>query len=76
MLLDDSRCYVERAVGAGVDATLAIWLGMPHGFINGVGKLNAATQALRAIGTFLEGAAGGGALSASWCCLSFAGIVS
>jgi acetyl esterase/lipase len=53
--LDDSRRYVERAVEAGVDATLDIWMGMPHGFINGVGQLNAATQALSAIGTFLRG---------------------
>lgn len=55
VLLDDSRRYVERAVAAGVDATLDMWMGMPHGFINGVGNLNAATQALRAIGTFLKG---------------------
>jgi epsilon-lactone hydrolase len=55
VLLDDSRRYVERAVAAGVDATLDIWMGMPHGFINGVGKLNAATQAISAIGTFLKG---------------------
>jgi hypothetical protein len=27
----------------------------PHGFINGVGKLNAAAEALSAIGTFLKG---------------------
>ena len=55
VLLDDSRRYVERAVAAGVDATLDIWMGMPHGFINGVGNLNAATQVLGAIGTFLNG---------------------
>ncbi|MGC2330048.1 MAG: alpha/beta hydrolase [Candidatus Acidiferrales bacterium] len=55
VLLDDSRRYVERAVAAGVDATLDIWMGMPHGFISGVGSLNAATQALSAIGTFLNG---------------------
>jgi epsilon-lactone hydrolase len=55
VLLDDSRRYVERAVAAGVDATLDIWMGMPHGFINGVGNLNAATQTLSAIGTFLKG---------------------
>lgn len=30
VLLDDSRRYVERAVVAGVDATLDIWMGMPH----------------------------------------------
>jgi hypothetical protein len=28
---------------------------MPHGFINGVGNLNAATQTISAIGTFLKG---------------------
>jgi hypothetical protein len=28
--------------------------GMPHGFVNGVGNLHAANQALRAIGTFLN----------------------
>lgn len=55
VLLDDSRRYVERAVTAGVDATLDIWMGMPHGFINGVGKLDAATQALAAVGSFLKG---------------------
>jgi epsilon-lactone hydrolase len=55
VLLDDSRRYVERAVAAGVDATLDIWMGMPHGFISGVGSLNAATHALSAIGTFLNG---------------------
>src|ERR1700727_2786021 len=44
VLLDDSRRYVERAVGAGVDATLDIWMGMAHGFVNGVGTLKAATE--------------------------------
>jgi epsilon-lactone hydrolase len=55
VLLDDSRRYVERAVAAGVDAKLDIWLGMPHGFVNGVGNLHAANQALQAIGAFLSG---------------------
>jgi monoterpene epsilon-lactone hydrolase len=54
VLLDDSRRYVERTVAAGVDATLDVWMGTPHGFINGVGNLHAANQALRAIGTFLK----------------------
>src|ERR1700727_2446996 len=44
VLLDDSRRYVEAAVGAGVDATLDIWMGMAHGFVNGVGTLKAATE--------------------------------
>jgi acetyl esterase/lipase len=54
VLLDDSRRYVERAVAAGVDARLDIWMGMPHGFVNGVGNMQAANQALRAIGAFLN----------------------
>jgi epsilon-lactone hydrolase len=54
VLLDDSRRYVERAVAAGVDARLDVWMGMPHGFVNGVGNLHAANQALRAIGAFLS----------------------
>ena len=54
MLLDDSRRYVERAVAAGVDATLDVWMGMAHGFTNAVGKLNAANEALDAIGAFLR----------------------
>src|SRR6266850_6071588 len=31
VLLDDSRRYMERAVQAGVDAELDVWMGMPHG---------------------------------------------
>ena len=54
VLLDDSRRYVERAVAAGVDAKLDIWMGMPHGFVGSVRNLHAANQALRAIGTFLN----------------------
>jgi len=54
VLLDDSRRYVERAVAAGVDAKLDLWMGMPHGFVSGVGMLNAASEALGAIGTFLN----------------------
>ena len=54
VLLDDSRRYVERAVAAGVDAKLDLWMGMPHGFVSGVGNLHAANQALGAIGTFLN----------------------
>jgi monoterpene epsilon-lactone hydrolase len=53
VLLDDSRRYVERAVLAGVDAKLDIWMGMPHGFVANVGGFNAATQALKASGAFL-----------------------
>jgi epsilon-lactone hydrolase len=54
VLLDDSRRYVERAVAAGVDAKLDVWVGMPHGFVGSVGKLHAANQALRAVGAFLH----------------------
>jgi monoterpene epsilon-lactone hydrolase len=53
VLLDDSRRYVERAVAAGVDAKLDIWIGMPHGFVTNVGGFNAAKQALKASGAFL-----------------------
>jgi monoterpene epsilon-lactone hydrolase len=53
VLLDDSRRLVERAVAAGVDAALDIWMGMPHGFASNVRSLKAAAQALDAIGTFL-----------------------
>jgi len=54
VLLDDSRRYVERAVAAGVDAKLDVWMGMPHGFITGIGQFDAARQSLDAIGAFLE----------------------
>lgn len=53
VLLDDSLRYVARAVDAGVDATVDIRQGMPHGFASGVGTLAAANQSLAAIGAFL-----------------------
>ena len=53
VLLDDARRYVERAVAAGVDARLDVWMGMPHGFVTNVPGFNAATQALNASGAFL-----------------------
>jgi monoterpene epsilon-lactone hydrolase len=52
VLLDDSRRYVERAVAAGVDAELDVWMGMPHGFVTGIREFAAARQALSAIGAF------------------------
>jgi monoterpene epsilon-lactone hydrolase len=55
VLLDDSRRYVERAVQAGVDAELDVWMGMPHGFVTGIGQFDAARQSLNAIGAFLKG---------------------
>ena len=53
VLLDDSRRYAERAVAAGVDARLEIWMGMPHGFVTNVG-FTAAKRALQASGAFLK----------------------
>ncbi|HLQ78174.1 MAG TPA: alpha/beta hydrolase fold domain-containing protein, partial [Terriglobia bacterium] len=53
VLLDDSLRYVERAVAAGVDARVDVWMGMPHGFPARIGRLKAASQALDAIGAFL-----------------------
>jgi acetyl esterase/lipase len=55
VLLDDSRRYVERAVAARVDAELDVWMGMPHGFVTGIGQFDAARQSLDAIGAFLKG---------------------
>jgi acetyl esterase/lipase len=54
ILLEDSRRYVARAVEAGVDAKLDVWLGMPHGFVGSVGSLSAADQSLDTVGTFLR----------------------
>jgi monoterpene epsilon-lactone hydrolase len=54
VLLDDSRRYVERAAQAGVDAELDVWMGMPHGFVTGIGQFDAARQSLDAIGAFLR----------------------
>ena len=54
ILLEDSRRYVARAVEAGVDAKLDVWLGMPHGFVGSVGSLSAADQSLDAVGMFLR----------------------
>jgi acetyl esterase/lipase len=53
VLLDDSRRYVERAVAAGVDAKLDVWMGMPHGFVANIDVFSAATQGLKASGAFL-----------------------
>ena len=54
VLLDDSRRYVERAVAAGVDAQLEVWMGMPHGFVASIGLVKASSHALDAIGLFLS----------------------
>jgi monoterpene epsilon-lactone hydrolase len=54
VLLDDSRRYVERAVAAGVEARLDVWMGMPHGFVTGVDKYDAAKETFHAVGEFLS----------------------
>lgn len=54
VLLDDSRRYVERAVAAGSDVRLDVWMGMPHGFAGGIGKLKASEKALDCLGMFLK----------------------
>jgi len=53
VLLDDSRRYFAKAIAAGVDAKLDIWMGMPHGFVGRVGALKAADEAMDAVGVFL-----------------------
>jgi epsilon-lactone hydrolase len=54
VLLADSQRFVERAVAANVDARLDVWEGMPHGFVGGVGQMEAAAGALQAVGAFLS----------------------
>jgi monoterpene epsilon-lactone hydrolase len=54
VLLDDSARFVERAVGAGVDARLDVWEGMLHGFPGSVGQLAASGEALQLAGEFLK----------------------
>ena len=54
VLLDNSLRYVRRSVAAGVDATVDVWQGMPHGFVGKVGRVEASAEALKAIGTFLS----------------------
>jgi acetyl esterase/lipase len=53
VLLDDSRRYVEKALAAGVDAKLDVWLGMPHGFALNIGMFDASAKALESSGAFL-----------------------
>lgn len=54
VLLDDSVRFVDRALAAGVDARLDVWEGMAHGFHGSVGLLNASTEAIQQIGSFLS----------------------
>lgn len=56
VLLDDSLRYVERTVAAGVNAKLDLWMGMPHGFVTGIGTFKAAIEALSETASFLVGA--------------------
>ena len=58
VLLSDSLRYVARAIAVGVDARADVWMGMPHGFAGGVGKLKAAAAALDDVGAFLGGVLG------------------
>jgi acetyl esterase/lipase len=53
VLLDDSLRYAAQAVAEGVDAHVDVWAGMPHGFVGGVGGMQAAGAALQTIGAFL-----------------------
>lgn len=55
VLLDDALRYAERAAAAGVDASVDVWMGMPHGFTSAVGRMQAAGSALDAIAAFLSG---------------------
>jgi len=54
VLLDDSRRYVEKAVAAGVDAKLDVWMGMPHGFALNVGVFDASAKVLASSGVYLR----------------------
>jgi len=54
VLLDDAQRYVARAVAAGNDAHLDVWMGMPHGFVASIGMLKASALALDAIGKCLS----------------------
>jgi acetyl esterase/lipase len=54
VLLDDSRRYAKRALEADIDITLEVWECMVHGFLGGIGKVEAAQRALQAIGAFLK----------------------
>jgi epsilon-lactone hydrolase len=54
VLLDDAVRFVDQALAVGVDAQLDVWEGMAHGFQGSVGVLNASTQAIQQIGSFLS----------------------
>lgn len=53
VLLDDTLRYVERARAADVDAEVDLWMGMPHGFVQGVDTLRAASSAMGSVGAFI-----------------------
>ena len=54
ILLDDALRYAARAEAAGVDVTLGVWAGMPHTFQGMIGRLGAATRAIREEADFLN----------------------
>ena len=53
VLLDDSIRYADQAQQNGVECTLNVWLGMPHGFVSNVGLFRAADAALDGAASFL-----------------------
>ena len=53
MLLADAERFAANASAAAVDIGIDVWEGMPHGFLGGIGRLAAASGALRQIGAFL-----------------------
>jgi len=58
VLLDDAIRFGARAAAAGVNVRVDVWEGMPHGFVSGVGRFDAAGAALAAIGEFIAGELG------------------
>jgi len=60
-VLDDSRDFAAKAQEAGVDVTLEVWDGMIHVFQQFPEELPEATQAIAAIGRFLQRHFGAGA---------------
>jgi acetyl esterase/lipase len=54
ILLDDSRCFAERALAAGAAVTLQIWPGMWHDWQLSVPELPEAKEAIRCVSEFLH----------------------
>ena len=53
VLLNDAEDFALAADAAGGDVQLHVWEGMPHGFLSGVGRFDAAGEGLSLIGEFL-----------------------